>query len=208
MKPRNLLSKLISSACVTLSLFAVACADDASSSEDKIGAPSACEGDSCAESSPEPQRSSGPSTCVAPVGATCAHDSFGDGCSSPANCTWACTGLRQLCDDLTIHGDGTIEGDPECVLSALRDGTEGMLRWHIAPAFNISYNQTIFIMGGRRVLRQVLEFNDISGDADRDGPSPLRDAAFFESCLTQTSPAALKACLTNAAVGCGLSSPN
>jgi hypothetical protein len=161
------------------------------------------------ESSTEAQRSQGPTTCVAPQGAACVYDSLGSGCSSPANCVWSsCTGLPQLCDDLTIYSDGTIEGDPACVLAALRDGNEGMVRWRVEQNFFSAYNQTIFILGGRRAMRQVIEFQDISGDADRDGPSPLRDAAFFESCLAQPSPAALKACLTDAALGCGLSEPN
>jgi hypothetical protein len=226
---RNSRSNLFSWVYITSALLAAAACADSPSREGQGDAATTCEGDCGAETPPgegsteaqrsqgptpgegstEAQRSQGPTTCVAPPGAACVYDSLGSGCSSPANCVWSsCTGLPQLCDDLTIYSNGTIEGDPTCVLAALRDGNEGMVRWRVEQNFFSAYNQTIFILGGRRAMRQVIEFQDISGDADRDGPSPLRDAAFFESCLAQPSPAALKACLTDAALGCGLSEPN
>jgi hypothetical protein len=192
-------------------LLAAACAD-APSREEPHENGAGCEGGCSAETTPgddsaEAQRSQGPTTCVAPNGTACVYTPWSE-CQSPEDCKWNCTGLPQLCDDVTIHGDGSIEGDPTCLLEALRDGAEGMLRWHVAPTFQSSYNQTMFIIGGRRALRHVVEFNDISGTVDRDGPAPLRDAAFFANCLAQSGPAALKACLTEAAVGCGLSKPD
>lgn len=203
------LSKAVSVLCLAgTSLFAACGEEPSRESPGDTAAREAVDADGADPTggTTSPQRSTGPSTCFVRPNDTCDFSVLGSpDCQTSFACSWGCEGLPPLCDFLTIDmSDGSIDGDVDCALSALRDGKEGVLqwRWHF---FIFEYTQTISIISGRRAMREAVYYQDLVTSAGKDGPAPLRDAAYFDNCLANAADAeTLKTCLLDAAVGCGV----
>jgi hypothetical protein len=213
MTTRSMGSRLIAIACLAGAWLFAAC-DGGPSSEGSSN--EACEGECGAtgvpsdggagDGDPEPQRSGGPSTCFVPPGAACEYTGYGSGnCKGESDCSWNCAGLPKLCgEELVLYPfNDEVEGDLDCVLGALRDGTEGVFEWRMWNGiFQDKY--TISILPGRRALRASMHNMDHYVDGGLDGPATLRDPSYFAACFGLTDVDALNDCLRNALDGCAL----
>jgi hypothetical protein len=80
--------------------------------------------------------------------------------------------------------------------------------WTYFSQFGLSYKQTISVVDNRMVVREAQQRRDLgSVTCDKDGPSELREPAYFEECIAKTmlgNTTAILDCLEGATAGCGL----
>lgn len=96
--------------------------------------------------------------------------------------------------ELTVSDEAALE----CILTALRDGTEGSITWSytgtLEPGF-ASHAQTLHILPDRGALSSVLVLFDLSGEWSDVTETTLLPAAGFDACLQATDLPARLACL-------------
>jgi hypothetical protein len=212
MMKRNVGSNLISIAGFAGAWLFAACAGEPSGEgpgdeacEGEWGATGATGEGGAPDGGLAPQRSKGPSTCFVPAGTTCESTPYGfGGCTSEFDCSWNCEGLPQLCgQELVLHPyNNNVEGDLDCVLNALRDGTEGVFRWRTTIGGFYQFKRTITILPDRRALRASVYNLDNYIQGGLDGPARLRDPSYYEACFDVIGVQALDECLREALDGC------
>jgi hypothetical protein len=93
-----------------------------------------------------------------------------------------------------------------CLLEALRDGQEGTFRFRESPygygGGMFATTVTIQVRPNRRALLTVWAQQDLSYNVTYRGPLELREASYFDACLTETEPEAILDCLDAATVDC------
>jgi len=202
-------------ALLTVPWLVTACPVDPSSSESSTG-------ESSSSTSEGDESTTGPAVCdPRPPSTTdcCCFSTFeaGEGIAIDNACrvVMTCPPVEIQCppddplcpnlDDLSEAGfTVSDEGALDCILTALRDGTEGSLRWNYTgsstPGFAFYY-RTIHILPDRRAITDVLQGADLSGEWSDVTERVLAPAEDFEACLQQADPREKTACLLNPTSG-------
>ena len=128
-------------------------------------------------------------------------------------CTWDCE-LPTLCPEVEFTGQGfagsgDVTGvssvdDAQCLLAALRDGTEGTLGWQTRISGtdgNYVRGRLVHLRPNRLALVRASAGNPGEGTGSQSlwGPTSLEPASTYDACVTLTEPAALHDCLVVAA---------
>lgn len=90
------------------------------------------------------------------------------------------------------------EADLECILTALRDGTEGSLRWTFTGARLPGFARrttNVHVLPGRAAITDTLEVLDLGGDWSDVTVEGLDPAADFDACLAGAELVDRVACL-------------
>jgi hypothetical protein len=85
-----------------------------------------------------------------------------------------------------------------CILTALRDGTEGTLQWHYTGASQPGYayyDQTVHILPDRRTFTSVLAVVDLGGEWSDVTEQALAAPDGFDACLQAADVRERAACL-------------
>lgn len=182
-----------------------------------------------APSDPAPPATSGGST-AAPVGSDPAPASAVCGTTSAAcsrvecsalgpDCSpaWDC-GAPEVCKEASfLYSDGTSSSgggtsgyttngpdtktNAECILAALRDGKVGRVSFSIATTYG-GHHETIDVVAARRAFGTFSESDDSPTIKGGYAAAPLRDAAYFDQCLSKANVDAYARCIKDAVAPC------